>query len=75
MERKLEYYHIIIFLEGHDILYQERRGQMNAIMMEQFNSNQQHTNLKTKSVAYSSQGRPTGQLDFCHRLVDDSTTR
>ena len=30
--------------------------------------------LKIKSVAYSSQGSHTGQLDFCNWLADDSTT-
>ena len=31
-------------------------------------------NKKIKSVAYSSQGSHTGQLDFCNWLADDSTT-
>ena len=30
--------------------------------------------LKIKSVAYSSQGSHTGQLDFCNWLADGSTT-
>ena len=30
-------------------------------------------NLKIKSVAYSSQGSHTGQLDFCNWLADSST--
>ena len=30
--------------------------------------------LKIKSVAYSSQGNRTGQLDFCNWLADDSVT-
>ena len=30
--------------------------------------------LKNKSVAYSSEGSHTGQLDFCNRLPDGSTT-
>ena len=29
---------------------------------------------KIKSVAYSSQGSHTGQLDFCNWLADSSTT-
>ena len=29
---------------------------------------------KIKSVAYSSQGSQTGQLDFCNWLADGSTT-
>ena len=29
---------------------------------------------KIKSVAYSSQGSHTGQLDFCNWLADGSTT-
>ena len=29
---------------------------------------------QTLSVAYSSQGNHTGQLDFCNWLADDSTT-
>jgi len=34
--RKLEYYLIIIFLKGLDILHQERRGQVNAMVLEHF---------------------------------------
>ena len=30
--------------------------------------------LNIKSVAYSSQGTQTGQLDFCNSLADGSTT-
>ena len=30
--------------------------------------------FKIKSVAYSSQGSHTGQLDFCNWLADGSTT-
>ena len=30
--------------------------------------------FKIKSVAYSSQGSDTGQLDFCNWLADGSTT-
>ena len=30
--------------------------------------------IKIKSVAYSSQGSHTGQLDFCNWLADSSTT-
>ena len=30
--------------------------------------------LKNKSVAYSSQGSQTGQLDSCNWLADGSTT-
>ena len=30
--------------------------------------------IKIKSVAYSSQGSQTGQLDFCNWLADSSTT-
>jgi hypothetical protein len=33
--------------------------------------NKQNNN---KSVAYSTQGSHTGQLGFCNRLADDSTT-
>ena len=32
------------------------------------------SNLKIKSVDYSSQGSHTGQLDFCNGLADSSTT-
>ena len=32
-------------------------------------------NYLIKSMAYSSQGSHTGQLDFCNWLVDDSTIR
>ena len=34
----------------------------------------QDTLIKIKSVAYSSQGNHTGQLDFCNWLADGSTT-
>jgi hypothetical protein len=37
MERKREYYHIIIFPESLEILHQERR-QVNTIVMKHFNS-------------------------------------
>jgi hypothetical protein len=38
VERKREYYHIIIFPESLEILNQEKRGQMDTIVMEHFNS-------------------------------------
>ena len=31
-------------------------------------------NIDFESVAYSSQGSHTGQLNFCNRLADSSTT-
>ena len=38
VERKLEYYHIIIFLKGFEILYRQRRGQVKTTLMEHFNT-------------------------------------
>ena len=58
-ERRQEYYHIIIFLKGLEILHQERRGQVKTIVMEHFISilfhkfgaaNKQHTNQAIKDA-------------------------
>ena len=38
------------------------------------NNNNNNLKNKNKSVAYSSQGSHTGQLDFCNWLADGSTT-
>ena len=38
VESKQENYYITILPEGFETLHQERRGQMNTIMMEHFNS-------------------------------------
>ena len=56
MERKREYNHIIIFPEIHEIVHQEKRGQMKTTVMKHFNgilfyqfepANKQHTHQPT----------------------------
>ena len=58
VERKRENYHIIIFIEGLEILHQERRGHVKTIAMEYFNdilfhkfgpANKQHANQPTNT--------------------------
>jgi hypothetical protein len=59
VERKQEYYHIIIFLKGLETLHEEKREQVKILVMEHFNgilfhksgpANKQHTNQSIRYI-------------------------